>query len=193
MLKLAGGRWKPGQAGNPKGKPKRKKLEELVLDLMAKKDPKTGKPPMAVLARHIVDRLLMGDTEMIRLMANRLWPEIKNYSVEASFDLSGSAAELQRRIYRNGVHHVRDLRLIHSEAPENPSGSVDVSEDDPAKSLNKYKKRFKVESALRRPGRVLQYAFTLERRDLLGRHYCPQRLEDSIRSRLAAPLGLGLV
>lgn len=65
-------KWKPGQSGNPKGRPKRKSLVELVQESVDKQelcDPKSGKK-------------LKGDAILVALwfkyMAKQ-WPAFKEY------------------------------------------------------------------------------------------------------------------
>lgn len=80
--------FKKGKSGNPKGRPKRQSLEQLVEAYLAKK---SKKPPedgpaktqtrLAELAVVIGEGLLAGDSFMINLYASREWPVVNVHEV----------------------------------------------------------------------------------------------------------------
>jgi hypothetical protein len=74
-------RWKAGQSGNPKGRPKRRSLEELVNDILD--DPvgdivdagDPGETGCQRLARLLVEAAVeSGDGQALKLLLDRIWP-----------------------------------------------------------------------------------------------------------------------
>ena len=62
------GRWKPGQSGNPTGRPKRKPLTDALLRVLAKLDDSE----LEELVREPVKRLAAGDIGAFKEIADRV-------------------------------------------------------------------------------------------------------------------------
>ena len=93
--------WKKGESGNPKGRPKKRRLEDEVYDLLQKPVDESGQTGLDVMASRIVEHIVAGkDTGLTREMLKRIWPEIKHHELSADVELSGemdiAAAELSR-------------------------------------------------------------------------------------------------
>lgn len=76
-------RWKPGQSGNPRGRPKGAltSLERIVERELARKvdgDPSLGDrgriSRRTRLVRGMLDRVEAGDAKLTRLLLDRVWP-----------------------------------------------------------------------------------------------------------------------
>ena len=80
--------WKPGQSGNPRGRPKQRKLEDTILELLSKPiDPSNKDSGTAhdLLASEIVKRCFQGkDSTLMREVLKRLWPEVSKVELDAS-------------------------------------------------------------------------------------------------------------
>lgn len=74
---LEANKWKPGQSGNPKGRPPRRTLESFVAEMLDE-EVGTGEsriPRMRALAAVVVDEMLnRRNTQVMRPMFDRLWP-----------------------------------------------------------------------------------------------------------------------
>ena len=79
-------RWKPGQSGNPKGRPKGaatsfERVLEQELDRQVDGDPTLGDDGRISRRRRLVRALLAaverGDTWAVRLAFDRIWPALK--------------------------------------------------------------------------------------------------------------------
>ena len=93
--------WKPGESGNPKGRPKRRTLEEEVNALLEKPLDESGTTRLDQMAERIVEHIVGGkDTSLTREMLKRIWPEVRRHEVSADVELSGemeiAASELSR-------------------------------------------------------------------------------------------------
>ena len=69
--------WQPGQSGNPKGRPKGKKLETIVLELLAKKMKLDGENVlgMEAMARIFLhEAMVKRNSVVLKEMLARLWP-----------------------------------------------------------------------------------------------------------------------
>jgi hypothetical protein len=68
-------RWKPGESGNPAGRPKRKTFTELAYEYLGKPlvegDPRTG---MEMLVTAILMRAVKGDANSMRELLSRIDP-----------------------------------------------------------------------------------------------------------------------
>ncbi len=86
--RFTSGRWKPGESGNPKGRPKRKDLMDELCGIL-EKDSGWEK-----LAQALFDQAISGNAQIMRLILERLCPvewAIKNAPIDESaiVDLSG--------------------------------------------------------------------------------------------------------
>lgn len=71
-----GGRWHPGQSGNPAGRPKGARHAALVaLD-------KIGAANAEALMQRAIEMALTGDVQAMRIMLDRLWPARRGRPVE---------------------------------------------------------------------------------------------------------------
>lgn len=89
--------FKPGQSGNPAGRPKRKSLETLVLDKLNATD-KKGRIRMDVLADAVVHDLLRRRGRVFRELIKRLWPEIQRIDLSGGLDINGAAERLASKL-----------------------------------------------------------------------------------------------
>jgi predicted esterase YcpF (UPF0227 family) len=100
-------RWKKGQSGNPKGRPKKKTFQEYVekeLDVRLKKA--DGIEKRELLAKLWVDRLLKQKSkEDFTHYIKRVWPEIAKHEVRGDIDMnhemSKAAEELEEMIRKS--------------------------------------------------------------------------------------------
>lgn len=68
----AGNRFKPGESGNPKGRPRRTKLSEALAEQLAEAMPKQPEETIAEgVAQALIKRALLGDVAAIREIADR--------------------------------------------------------------------------------------------------------------------------
>ena len=100
-------KWKPGQSGNPKGRPKGATFEERVASVLGEAVPGTDQTKIDVLARVFVDELLKRNVALIRDYLAREWPAVQKH--EHGFiedpeeaDLADSLASVSRRRRTNG-------------------------------------------------------------------------------------------
>jgi len=74
--------WKPGESGNPAGRPKKATLQGRVLDLLEEeiKGAKgEGTDRLEVIARIIVDEIITKrNTKVIALVLDRIWPKTQH-------------------------------------------------------------------------------------------------------------------
>lgn len=93
--------WKPGQSGNPKGRPKKKTFEELVEEeLSAELKGTDGMIGREALAKHFA-RKLFKDKDAFAHYIKRAWPEVSRHEVSADIDMNAEmqiAADELRRI-----------------------------------------------------------------------------------------------
>jgi hypothetical protein len=72
--------WKPGQSGNPKGRPKRLTLEEQVYKVLDEEQEGTGGwDRHEALARVIVDMMLKRNPTIIKEYLARAWPQVQRH------------------------------------------------------------------------------------------------------------------
>jgi len=69
-------RFKPGQSGNPQGRPKQRTFEEIVKAVLHEKVGGSDVSKMEVLARVVVDEAIKTrNTQIIKILTDRLWPQ----------------------------------------------------------------------------------------------------------------------
>jgi len=96
--------WKPGQSGNPKGRPKRKTLSEAVYEVLMEEFPNTGKTNLEMLARVIVKEAMKGKFPFAKEILDRL-----EGKVELGLTLNGAA------LAGNGDVNINILNLTDDE------------------------------------------------------------------------------
>jgi ribosomal protein L17 len=64
--------WKPGQSGNPGGRPRRKPLTEALELLLQETDPRTKKQNLVLIIEALVKKAKKGDTTAIRETLDRV-------------------------------------------------------------------------------------------------------------------------
>ncbi len=69
--RLPGRPFKPGQSGNPNGRPRgSKSITSLVYERLQEKDPATGKTNIEMMIQQILKNALIGDMDFIKLIWN---------------------------------------------------------------------------------------------------------------------------
>ncbi len=63
--------WKPGQSGNPNGRPKVKVISEYVREKLADIDPSTGKPVGEMIAEKLILQAIQGENDARTTVLNR--------------------------------------------------------------------------------------------------------------------------
>jgi len=98
--------WKKGESGNPKGRPKKKSVEDYV-EALLDEVPKGGKGDTTrreLLAQVIVEKMFSRKGEpILREYLKRAWPEINRHEISADVDLNAEmnvAADEIERILR---------------------------------------------------------------------------------------------
>ncbi|HYF08401.1 MAG TPA: DUF5681 domain-containing protein [Acetobacteraceae bacterium] len=83
-----GGRWKPGESGNPAGRPKGSRHAALVaLDAI-------GANAAQDILRAVIEQAKAGDMRAAEIMLRRLWPERKGRAVAFDLPPMRTAADL---------------------------------------------------------------------------------------------------
>ena len=73
--------WKPGQSGNPKGRPARPSFESVVERILD--EPGSDEPTKREdLARRFVDLVSSGEINEMRVLLARVWPEVKSTKID---------------------------------------------------------------------------------------------------------------
>lgn len=71
-------RWKPGQSGNPSGRPRGTSLHGQIAAILDFRPPATLEDitdeDIAQIVRRVVDRAIEGDIRCARIILDRLWP-----------------------------------------------------------------------------------------------------------------------
>ncbi len=97
-------RFKPGVSGNPKGRPKNKTLEEIVLGVLDETvaGPEGGEvSKMEILSRVVVDKAIRDrDIATIALLAKRIWPEVNRHEVSGSLGLEQQVHDAAKELDR---------------------------------------------------------------------------------------------
>jgi len=79
--KFVAQRWKKGQSGNPKGKPKRESFESIVHRVLDERIEGLDKQKREVVARVYVDMLIGRSTDMMREHLKREWPAPQKHEI----------------------------------------------------------------------------------------------------------------
>lgn len=78
--------WKPGQSGNPKGRPPMRSLESCVTELLRQEIDDTGKQRIEIVAARLVKQLFDGDHATLKVMLDRLWPAENRHTISGDKD-----------------------------------------------------------------------------------------------------------
>jgi hypothetical protein len=81
--KMIANQWKPGQSGNPKGKPPRPSFESIVRKVLDETVGSTGQTKREVVARVFVDEMIRRNSPLIKELLAREWP------VKSMLEISG--------------------------------------------------------------------------------------------------------
>ncbi len=96
--------WKPGQSGNPKGRPKQKSIETVMREILGEEyvgpdGEKTTK--LEVLAKIMWSKVIQDrDIATITLLLKRLWPEVRQHEVSGTVSLEQQIADAARELDR---------------------------------------------------------------------------------------------
>ena len=96
--------WKPGQSGNPKGRPKKKTVEESIRDILGEEiNGPDGEPikKLDVLCRVVIDKAIRDrDIATIGLLFKRLWPEVNKHELSGTVNVDQQMREAARELDR---------------------------------------------------------------------------------------------
>jgi Family of unknown function (DUF5681) len=106
--------WKPGQSGNPKGRPRKEPLTDILRAVLAEKVPHAQDPRQSQLAHVLIrnwvlEAIRTKDTSMITEIFNRIEGKVKD-----RFELGGEEGE-PIRIQRVDVKRLTDEELADYE------------------------------------------------------------------------------
>jgi len=74
--------WKPGESGNPQGRPPRLTFETIVARVLDEEIPGSDTTKREALARVFVDSMLKRNGQMIREYLARAWPAVQKHEVD---------------------------------------------------------------------------------------------------------------
>ena len=112
--KMIAAQWKPGQSGNPSGRPRRESFEAIVARILDEKVPGSDTRKREALARVFVDMLLKRNGQMMREYLAREWPATQK--VEASFP---EGVPLRAERFKTPAQHRKQLgELLESEGAD---------------------------------------------------------------------------
>ena len=101
--------WKRGQSGNPAGRPRRRTLENLVVDMLHEKD-ENGEVRIDVLARAVMREIMRARGPVFREVLKRIWPEIQRIDLTGELDVEGTAQRLAEKLERIAAQDDLDHR-----------------------------------------------------------------------------------
>ena len=110
--KIAPFRWKPGESGNPKGRPRKEPLTDILRAVLAEKipnaqDPRQSQLAHALIRNFVLEAIRTKDTGMITEIFNRIEGKVKD-----RLALGGEGYEPIR------IEHVDVKRLTDEELAE---------------------------------------------------------------------------
>ena len=73
--------FKPGQSGNPAGRPKRESFESIVARVLEEKVPGTDMKKREAMARVFIDMLLNRNPAMMKEFLSREWPVVMRHEL----------------------------------------------------------------------------------------------------------------
>lgn len=94
--------FKPGQSGNPKGRPKRISFEAQVAKILDEKIPGLDYDKAEATARVFVDMMLSRSESMMREFLARKWPAVQKHEIELPAIGPGALAAALDRWFVNG-------------------------------------------------------------------------------------------
>jgi uncharacterized protein DUF5681 len=113
--KVTAFQWKPGQSGNPKGRPRREPLTDILRAVLAERIPKAQDPRQSQLAHALIRNFVL---EAIRTKDTAMFAEIFNRAegkVQDRIAVGGDDGE-PIRIQSIDVQHFTDEELRSYEA-----------------------------------------------------------------------------
>ena len=103
--------WKPGQSGNPKGRPKRTEvLTDMLWAELRRKDKKAGETKRVLLVRKLVDKAIAGDMRAQQIVIERLWGKAPD-NVNISGQVGQVTVQLREllEIVKGNPEHARNV------------------------------------------------------------------------------------
>jgi hypothetical protein len=91
--------WKPGQSGNPKGRPKGRIFEARIRKILQETDDASGMTFEELIVRALVDAARFGDVKAIREVLDRTDGKVPDAKPESSDDDPLIVAEMVRAQY----------------------------------------------------------------------------------------------
>lgn len=96
--RFVSGQFKPGQSGNPAGRPKRKPLDEVVLEMLDQEVTADGRTRTDQLAVILLDEILnKRNGRMLKEVLSRLWPVKQIISGDPDNPVIPRSAESEER------------------------------------------------------------------------------------------------
>jgi hypothetical protein len=137
-------RWKPGQSGNPKGRPRKEPLTDILRAVLAEKVPNAQDPRQslahALIKNWVLEAIRTKDTAMIVEIFNRIEGKVRDRHAVGGEEVADAGAVAERddikkaHITQAEINKALDrIRVIYGLNPitEKPSHSApDPAQDD---------------------------------------------------------------
>lgn len=118
--------FKPGQSGNPNGRPKVKVVSEYVREKLADIDEKTGKPVGELIAETIINQSVIGLKDAVATLLDRTEGKVaQTYQIDSrELKITGSLEDLNQLIAM-----IEEQREGHDEPIEVEGKTIEPSDD----------------------------------------------------------------